>query len=144
MSSESDRGGTTCCLFMFGFMAIFVGSMRFIIPPHIFSDFDTLFLASFYGGILMMVIGSALIPSSNRARKKVRSIYEIAAVRKEVTITELSSETGLDYEFVQKVITELIISHRLHGYLEDGLFVRDTGARRRYSTGQMGLSSDDD
>ncbi len=91
-----------------------------------------------------MVIGSALIPSSNRARKKVRSIYEIAAVRKEVTITELSSETGLDYEFVQKVITELIISHRLHGYLEDGLFVRDTGARRRYSTGQMGLSSDDD
>ena len=144
MSPDTDRGGTTCCLFMFAIMAIIFGFMMYFVVPNLNPVFDTLVLALIYGGILMIAIGIALIPSSNRARKKVRSIYEIAAVRKEVTITEISSETGLDYEFVQKVITESIINQRLHGYLEDDLFVRDTGARRRYSSGQMGLSNDDD
>ncbi|TFG99651.1 MAG: hypothetical protein E4H14_20195 [Candidatus Thorarchaeota archaeon] len=139
MSPDVDRGATTCCLFMLGLMAILFGAMAYFLPPHMDPVFDTLFIALIISGILMIVFGITLIPSSNRARRKVRSIYEIAAVRKEVTITEISSETGLDYEFVRKVITDSIIYGRLHGYLEDDLFVRDTGARQRYPSRQKGL-----
>ena len=143
MSPDSDRAATTCLLIMFGLMVIMFGAMLYFLPPHIDPVFDTLFLSLILGGILMIVIGITLIPSSNRARRKVRSIYEIAAVRKEVTITEISSETGLDSEFVRKVVTDSIIYGRLHGYLEDDLFVRDTGGRpRSVNRGQSGLFED--
>lgn len=71
----------------------------------------------------MIVVGSALIPSSKRARKKIRVIYEIAGVRKEVTITAISQETGLDSEYIRKVITDGILYKRLYESLEDDLFV---------------------
>ncbi len=139
MSADADRWFTTCCPIIFGLITISIGYFLHFIAYDPISE--SIFLAVLGGGILMIVIGAALIPSSIRTRRRNRSIYEIVGIRKKVTITEISSETGLDYEFVQKVMTEYLLSGYLYGYLEDDLFVRDIGGRRRYSSD---LSRDDD
>lgn len=92
-----------------------------------------------YGGILMIVIGIVLIPSGRREINKRKKVIEIVAVRKQITISEISQETGLDREYIRQLLTNLLIAHALFGYIEDDLFVRDTTGRPRYGQGQMGL-----
>jgi hypothetical protein len=114
---------------MFSTPFLIIGSMMYSIFQGIDPLANTFYLAILLAGVLMIVIGIALIPSSRRARRKIKSVYEIAAVRKQVTITEICEETGHDYEFVQKVITDGILYKRLYGYLEGDLFVRDTSKK---------------
>ena len=142
MSHETDRGGTTCCLIFAGMFAIAFGSMFYFWSFDPFGDFDILFLGLIVGGILMIVYGLTLVPANNRARRRNMSIYEIAAVRKQVSISDICTETGLDYEYVRNYLTEAIMYKRLYGYLEDDLFVRDVSARRRRtSDDDVGLGS---
>lgn len=136
MSSETDRGLTTCLLYMFSTPFLIIGTVMYLVAPGGSAE-SPLWLAIAVCGILMILIGSALIPSSRRARRKIKSIFEIAGVRKEVTISEISQETGLDSEYIRKVITDAILYKRLYGSLENDLFVRDTSERPR-------SSSDDD
>ena len=87
--------------------------------------------------LVMAVAGVALYPGARRESRRARSILEIAAVRKEVTISDISSETGLDREYVRKIIINMLISHVLFGYLEDDLFVRDTSGRPPFYGGRV-------
>ena len=90
---------------------------------------------------VMIIAGLALIPGSRREGRKIRNILEIVAVRKEVRISDIQSETGLDSEYIRKIITDMLISHILFGYLEDDLFVRDTSGRPPfYGVQKMGVS----
>lgn len=91
-------------------------------------------------GVAMVLIGMAIYPGGAREAKRIRSILEIVAVRKEVTISDISAETGLDREYIRKVITDLLIANVLFGYLEDDLFVRDTSGRPPfYGAGRFGF-----
>lgn len=130
--------------FAFGLTGIFISTIFTFTFPVNDPFSETISWVTLYGGILLLIIGIVLVPGVIRETKKTKSIIEIVSVRKEITISEISSETGLDREYIQEVVAKRLIIGSLHGYLEDDLFVRDTGARRRYSTGQMGLSSDDD
>ncbi len=91
-------------------------------------------------GFAMIIAGLGLYPGARQESKRIRSILELVAVRKEVTISDVSAETGLDREYVRKVITDMLIAHTLFGYLEDELFVRDTSGRPLfYGAGRTGL-----
>ena len=81
-------------------------------------------------GITMIVVGFAFIPGTRRAVRKVRSILDIIGIRKEVTITEICATTDLEREFVIDVLTKLVMSEHIYGYLEDDLFVRDVSRIR--------------
>ncbi len=139
MSFNSGKGVGMCFSFMFGFMALFMGLMFTFIFPNFDPMFEILSAVLLYGGILLLFIGIALIPGVRRNTKMTRSIIEIAAVRKEVTISEISQETGLDREYVREVLTKYLMSGFIFGYIEDDLFVRDTAGKSRYSRRQMGL-----
>ena len=123
---------------MFGLMAVFMGLMLTFVIPDIDPIFEIFSSLTLWGGVLLFFIGIGLIPSARKEAKKTRSIIEIAAVRKEVTITEISQETGLDSEYVRKVLTQYLISGFLFGYIEGDLFVRDTAGGRRYLARQRG------
>lgn len=129
-----------CVSIMFGIMGLIMGLMFTVIVPVPIPMFDTIASVALYGGILLLLVGFSLYPGVRRSSAMTRSILEIAAVRKEVTIHAISQETGLDSEYVRKILTQYLMSGILFGYIEDDLFVRDTGGRPRYGRGQMGLS----
>lgn len=142
MSLVSGRSAGACMLIMIGFMAVVIGLMLVFIIPSFDPIIETITWVSLYGGILLLIIGLAMIPGVRRETIKTKSIIEIAAVRKEVTISEISQETGLDREYVREVLTKYLMSGFLFGYIEDDLFVRDTAGRpRHYGRGRMGFSS---
>ena len=137
VSGRRIASGVLPCL---GAMLCVVGFFFGYILP--FDDPFSLFMGnSFLAiGAGMILIGIAIYPSGAREAKRIRSILEIAAVRKEVTISDISAETGLDREYIRKVITDLLIANMLFGYLEDDLFVRDTSGRPPfYGAGRFGL-----
>ncbi|MHA1864662.1 MAG: hypothetical protein ACTSWA_12900 [Candidatus Thorarchaeota archaeon] len=139
MSVATGKGVGMCLAFMFGFMALFMGLMFTFIFPNFDPMFEIISSVTLYGGILLVIVGIALIPGVRRNSAITRSIIEIAAVRKEVTISEISQETGLDREYVREILTKYLMGGVLFGYIEGDLFVRDTAGRPRYGQGQMGL-----
>ena len=140
MSVPSGRSVGMCVSIMFGIMGLFMGLLFTFAFPISDPLFETIGSVALYGGILLLLVGFALYPGVRRSSAMTRSILEIAAVRKEVRIYEISQETGLDSEYVRKILTQYLMSGYLFGYIEDDLFVRDTGGRPRYGRGQMGLS----
>lgn len=136
---NSGRGIGICLIMMFSIPAIIVGLVFTFIMPSFDPLFNTVSWVCLYGGILLTIIGIALVPSARRNANKTKRIIEIAAVRKEVTISEISQETGLDREYVREALTKHLMNGFLFGYIEDDLFVRDTGGRPRHRGGQMGL-----
>jgi len=120
-----------CTSFMFGFMALFMGLMFTFIFPNFDPIFEIISAVTLYGGILLVILGTALVPGVRRTNAMTKSIIEIAAVRKEVTISEISQETGLDREYVRETLTKYLMSGLLFGYIEGDLFVRDTAGRPR-------------
>jgi hypothetical protein len=139
MSMGSGREVGMCLSIMFGIMAIVMGLMfTFIFSTlnQIYQIFSSVLL---YSGILLLLVGVALIPGQRRKSAITRSILKIAAVRKEVTISEISQETGLDSEVIREVLTQYLIRGFLFGYIEGDLFVRDTAGRPTYLRGQRGL-----
>jgi len=128
---------------LFGIPAMIVGFVMYFVAPTINFIFDTVFILILIVGILLSIIGLMRIPSSTRYYNQYKSVVDIATVRKEVTFSEISEETGLDVEFVQEVIKKSLISGRLFGYIEGDLFVRDVGARPKPIDGsdRVGLDS---
>ena len=139
MSVATGRSMGMCLSFMFGLMALFMGLMFTFIFPNFDPIFEIISAVTLYGGILLVILGIALVPGVRRTTAITRSIIEIAAVRKEVTISEISQETGLDREYIRKILTQHLISGFLFGYIEGDLFVRDTTGRPRNPRGQRGL-----
>jgi hypothetical protein len=112
-----------------GFFLIVFGFMFGYIIPFTEPIFNLIGNTLLVIGCLMIFAGLAIYPSSRIESKRIRSILEIVAVRKQVTISDISAETGLDREYIRTIITNMLIAHTLFGYLEDDLFVRDTSGR---------------
>ncbi len=124
-------GGTIAppLLFCFGiFIAVFGFMFAYLLPIDDFF-FDYIGNGLIIAALVMIFAGLVLIPGSRRESRRIRSVLEIVAVRKEVSISDISAETGLEREYIRKIITNMLISHVLFGYLENDLFVRDTSGR---------------
>jgi hypothetical protein len=137
MWTDSDRGGVMCGSFMLGFVVLAVGlSFTFTMPP-LNSTFEIISSLILMSGVLLVLAGIALIPSFRRDAEKLGSILEIIDDREIVIISEISSETGLDREYVKNRILNQLKHGFLFGHLEGDLFVHDTsrhfGRRRKKS-----------
>ncbi len=140
MSVATGRGIGACLGTMCGGMMLLMGVMfTFAFPPISDSFFNTISTILLYGGAVFLVIGLVLVPGARTENARTQSILRIAAVRKEVTIHEISQETGLDHEYVRYTLERYLMNGFLFGYIEGDLFVRDTAGRPRYSRGQTGL-----
>ena len=82
--------------------------------------------ASFIAGGLAVVIGIILFVVGWPETKKGRRILEIASRKKEVSLSEISAQTGFSEEYIHKVIAELLDRGFLSGFLEDDRFVQRT------------------
>ena len=96
-----------CLSIMFGLMALVMGLMF----TFMFSDFDPIFqivsAVLLYGGILLTLVGFALIPGHRRKTAITTSILKIAAVRKEVTISEISKKQVLIMNLYEKFLLNI-------------------------------------
>jgi hypothetical protein len=141
MSYVSGKRVASLLLPCFGiFVAIFGLIMVYIVPVEIpiVTLIGNIILLI---GVIMIFAGIAYYPSGKRESKQIRSIVEIVAVRKQVSISDISEETGLDQEYIRKIITNMLIARALFGYLENDMFVRDTAGRPSIFFGrQVGLS----
>jgi len=144
MSVATGRQCGACFGTMCGGMMLLMSIMFiFIIPPTSDSIFNTISTVTLYGGAILLVIGLVLVPGARKENARTQSILRIAAVRKEVTIHEISQETGLDHEYIRATLERYLMSGFLFGYIEGDLFVRDTAGRPRYGSGKMGLYGSD-
>ena len=76
-------------------------------------------------GLFLLVVGVFLMgPGSKRVREE-HNVLEIAAMRKNITISELQRETDLPRKTIERILRDALLSQRLSGYLEDEEFVRD-------------------
>ena len=100
MSLATGKSVGTCMAIMFGGMLIVMGLVFTFIIPDFDPIFDIISNIILYGGILLLIIGFAMVPGTKRETNKIRSIIEIAAVRKEVSISDISYETGLDLSLI--------------------------------------------
>ncbi len=128
-----------CMFFAFGFMALLMGLMFTFLFPAFDPIFEIISWLVLWGGVLLVIIGIVLVPGARRETKKLKSIIEIVTVRKEVTISEIRQETGLDREYIRGIITKFLMDGILFGYIEDDLFVRDTSGRPSYTPRRRGL-----
>ena len=120
-------------------MIAFMGAMFYFLLGSVIPPFANLFLLLIVVGFLFFIVGIIKVPGVRRESARWRSIIEIAAVRKEVSISDISYETGLDSEYIRQVLAKCLMNGYLFGYIEDDLFVRDTAGRRVYFPGRMGL-----
>ncbi|MHA2359414.1 MAG: hypothetical protein ACXAB5_04015 [Candidatus Thorarchaeota archaeon] len=121
-------------------MAILFGAMMyFMIGPMVDAIFQMLFLTLLFIGVGLTIMGIALVPASRKRAAILRRVLEIAAVEKEVTISEIHTRTGIDSETVRQILVHRLMNSILFGYIEDDLFVRDTSGRPRLYKGQTGL-----
>ncbi len=128
-----DASNTAVLLGYIGFLVSILGGFYFAFSQsYIVIHIG---VAMFITGI---IIGIASHPTRKRENMKIQSIIDIVSVRKQASISDIHAETGLDREYIQEVIAKRLISGSLHGYLEDDLFVRDTGARRRHTADDNG------
>jgi hypothetical protein len=100
-----------------------------------------IFLSLVVIGGLFLLIGLALYPGSRERAKLWKKVLEIAAVEKEVTISDIHTRTGIDSELVRKILVHCLMNYMLFGYIEGDLFVRDTSARPGRYRGPTGLFS---
>lgn len=100
-----------------------------------------MFIALLVIGILLLLIGVIKIPGVRKEIASWQSVVGIAAVRKEVSISDISYETGLDSEYVREVLSNCLTNGLLHGYIEGDLFVRDTSGTPVYPRSQTDLFS---
>jgi hypothetical protein len=139
MLANSSRSGVMCGLFMLGFAALVMGLTFTFTMPSFNTTFETVTSLILWGGVLLVLAGIVLVPSFRREVGKLQSILDIVIVRKEVTISEISSETGLDREYVQDVISKQLKIGLLFGHLEGDLFVCDTSRYRGHRGKKRGM-----
>lgn len=127
-----DTSGASVIFCYMGFLVAILGGFAF----SIFHNFLVIYI-----GVAMIIIGIILgiasEPTRRRENMKIQSVVNIVSVRRQVSISDISAETGLDREYIQEVISNRLISGSLHGYLENDIFVRDVSARRRTDNDSM-------
>lgn len=123
-----------------GFMVLLMGLIMYtIIGPLAETWFQNISLAMVLFGVGFLALGFGLLPSARNRAKVRKKVLEIAAVEKEVTISDLHVRTGIDPETVREILAHCLINGILFGYIEGDLFVRDTSARPFYARGASGL-----
>jgi len=133
-----------CLYIFFGLVLVVMGTIYYYEIGHTFPYIQSVFIAVFVIGILLLLFGAIKIPGVRKEIARWQSVVRIAAVRKEVSISDISYETGLDSEYVREILTKCLMNGFLHGYIEGDLFVRDTSGTPVYPRGQTGLFSLED
>ena len=90
-------------------------------------------------GVVLLIMGLVTLPDTRRRSRLFRQVLEIAAVEKEVTISDIHTRTGIDSETVREILVACLINRILFGYIEGELFVRDTSGRPPAYPGRMGM-----
>ena len=127
----------------FGPIISFMGFLFYIlVGPIAGIGFQWIFVAMVLIGVGLFVAGLGSLPGTRRRAKLWKTVLEIAAVEKEVTILDISQRTGIDSEMVRKVLVHCLMNYMLFGYIEGDLFVRDTSARPFRYRGPPGLFSE--
>ena len=126
---DTGRGALSFLGICFGLMILFFGlMMHILVGPLVDFLFQWIFLAVIFIGLVLVAMGFALYPGSRRRAKLWKTVLEIAAVEKEVTISDLHTRTGIDAEIVRKILVHCLMNGMLFGYIEGDLFVRNTSA----------------
>jgi hypothetical protein len=124
----------------FGPIIAFMGLMLYFLVGSMADIwFQRVFLALILIGFGLLVVGLALYPGTRRRTKLYRRVLEIAAVEKEVTISDLHVRTGIDSELVRQILVHCLMNGMLFGYIDGDLFVRDTSGRPFRFRGGTGL-----
>jgi len=140
MSYTSGRFVAGFILFFSGVIIIILGLILSFTPFSDEVEFIMARYAMLFGGLVAAILGAIVIPGGRRESRNVNRIIEIVAVEKEATFSEISERTGLEPEYIRKIITQLLTSGFLVGYIENDTFMRNTSARpERSENGQMGL-----
>ncbi len=139
MSYDSGRGIGACFAITFGLLIAFMGLIFTFTLAEISEGLTIISYLLLVGGLILFLGGLSLVPGARKEYAKRQSILRIAGVRKEVSISDLSYETGLDPEYIREILTSFLISGFLFGYIEGDLFVRDTAGGSRYPRHQSGL-----
>jgi hypothetical protein len=128
-------GAVMCFIFGGIMLAMFYISPGFtVVTPMFYAGWALIALA-----VLALIAGYRPHKRAAAYHKKRQAVYEIAGVARSVTISGLSERTGIDPEMVHQILTRLILSHSLYGYIEDDVFVRDTSGPPRVNS-----AADDD
>jgi predicted HTH transcriptional regulator len=77
----------------------------------------------FWGGGIAVIVGVILFAKGFPETNKARRILEITLEKKEVAISEISTQTGFSTEYIRKVISDLMASGYLNGFLEDDFYI---------------------
>ena len=134
------RDARTYCGLCFGPMAIAFGLFlwfMFVITGELIIQFFSLILLVI--GSMLVVVGVITWPATRRRSRLMRQVLEIAAVEKEVSISDIHTRTGIDSETVREILAACLINRVLFGYIEGDLFVRDTAGRPPAYSRHMGL-----
>jgi hypothetical protein len=75
------------------------------------------------GGSAAIIIGAILFVAGIPETRRLRRILEVVLVRKEITISEISTQTGFDTEYIRKAVSNLIGTSYLFGFLENDRFI---------------------
>jgi hypothetical protein len=124
-------------------MLVFTGSVMYTVVGLVAGIwFQQVAVVLILSGAVFLVIGLASYPGTRKRVLFRKRILEIAAVEKEVTISDLHVRTGIDSEVVREILVFCLMHGILFGYIEGDLFVRDTSARPVYFRGRTGLIGD--
>ncbi|MFX1605397.1 MAG: hypothetical protein ACFFDD_05770 [Promethearchaeota archaeon] len=123
-----------------GLMLLIMGVIMYtLIGPLATIWFQNIFLVMTLFGFGLLAVGLGFYPGTRKRARIRKKVLEIAAVEKEVTISDLHVRTGIDPETVREILVRCLMSGMLFGYIEGDLFVRDTSARPFYFRGRAGL-----
>jgi len=125
MRYTSRKANVGVFLIIPGMMVLIAGRLLSLLESGNPPDSPVAIIAEFMliGGAIAAIIGAILLVIGIPETKRNQSILEIAVVRKEVTISDISAQTGIDVEYIRKTITDLIMTGFLNGFLEDDRFV---------------------
>ena len=93
-------------------------------------------------GSFLLVVGVFLMGPGSKSVREEQNVLEIAAMRKNITISELQRETNLPRETIERILTDALLNQRLSGYIEDEEFVRDVSVSQWKA--DMAWVNDDD
>ena len=93
-------------------------------------------------GSFLLVVGVFLMGPGSKSVREEQNVLEIAAMRKNITISELQRETNLPRETIERILRDALLNQRLSGYIEDEEFVRDVSVSQWKA--DMAWVNDDD
>ena len=125
MQYTSTKANIGVFLIIPGMMVLIAGRLLSLLEAGNPPDSPSVIIAEFMliGGGIAAIIGAILLGIGIPETKRIRSILQIVLVRKEVTISEISTQTGFDEEYIRKTISDLVMTGFLTGFLEDDRFL---------------------